>query len=154
MRKPSFGVVTFVVTVLAVVGIASRQLRRYIPPVSENAMGHEKEPFLLAGRGQSIPWQRMTPAAFAEARRSGKPVLAFVGAITSRTSRQIDDALQDPDVARLVSRRFVCVRVDGLEHPEWLNAFLPVTRLRIGFQPDTQVWMLDARGRPFFMSLC
>ncbi|MGV3614447.1 MAG: DUF255 domain-containing protein [Fimbriimonas sp.] len=150
MRNPGFGVVTFVVTVLAVFGVAARALRPFVPAVAENAMDREKEPFLREGRLQPIPWQRWTPAALEKARRTDRPVLLFVGMTTSRVARNFDESVTDPDVARLLARRFVCVRVDGLEHPEWVNAFLPLTRFKLGFQPDAQIWILDPAGRPFF----
>lgn len=151
MRQPGFGVVTFLVTVLAVVGLTAQALRPYVPAIGENAMDKEREPFLRAGRLQPIPWQRYGPAALVQSKQTNRPILLFIGMVTSRIAREFDDALQDPDASRLVTRRFVCTRIDGLEHPEWVNAFFPVSRLKLGFQPDAQVWVLDETGRPFYL---
>jgi uncharacterized protein YyaL (SSP411 family) len=138
-----------VVTVLAVVGLTAHALRPYVPAIGENAMDREKEPFLRAGRLQPIPWQRFGPETLEKARQTDRPVLLFIGLTTSRIARDFDEALLDPDASRLVTRRFVCARIDGLEHPQWANAFFPVSRLQLGFQAEAQVWILDSDGRPF-----
>jgi uncharacterized protein YyaL (SSP411 family) len=149
MRQPGFGVVTFVVTALAVVGISAQLLRPYVPAIGENAMDRETEPFLRAGRLHTIPWQRYGAEALKKARQSNRPVLLYIGVTPSRIGRDFDDAFRDPDVARLVTSRFVPARIDGLEHPEWLSAFFPISRLKLRFQPDAQIWFLDGNGEPF-----
>lgn len=149
MQRPSFYVVTSVVTALVVVGLVSRGLRPLIPAVAANAMVREKEDFLRAGRFQPIQWRHLSPAVLSESKRSGRPLLFFIGTTASELAREIDDSLGDAEVARILAQRFVCIRVDAFEHPEWVNAFLPFSRTRFRFQADAQLWIVDAQGNPF-----
>lgn len=150
IRRPGFGVVTSVVTVLVVMGIVVHSIRPLIPPVPTNDMEGETEAFLRAGRLQPIPWHTLEQEAVAEAQRAQRPILLFIGVITSETTRRADAAFSDPDLSRYVSRQFVPVRIDGLESPAWVNAMHPVSRLEGPFQPEAQIWLVSPDGKPFF----
>ncbi len=145
--KPDFKVATTVVASLTVLGVAARYLARQIPLPPPNRLGAETSEFLRRGAHEIVDWYPYGQEAFSLARRTGKPVFMVVGAPWSRFGRQMDsDVFGHPSTGRYLSRSFVCVRVDGIEHPEWLSAFLPLSRNGLGFVPGFQAWILDPGG--------
>ncbi|MFZ4506219.1 MAG: DUF255 domain-containing protein [Fimbriimonas sp.] len=147
MLRPSFGVSALVVGILVGTAFLSEGLRPLLPPRVSNRMGNSPSAFLRQASSQPIDWRTLTDENVARARREGKPILLLVGASWSNVARQVDrDTFTDPDVARLLRRYFICIRVDGTIRPEYLNGFLPLTRLRNGFLPGFQIWILNAKG--------
>lgn len=150
MYKPSFGVVTSVLTVLCVVAGVAHVLAPHIPPIKPNRMEYENETFLLQGQHESVDWRPLSMESMAAARRAGRPILMVVGTPTSHVGQILDrDAFTDREIASYLRRNYTCLRVDGGANPQWLNAFLPFSRIRVGFQPDLQLWALDPGGTPF-----
>lgn len=150
MKGPGFQVVSGVVVVLAGVALAVKLLAPLLPPPPENSMASEPAEFLKAGGRQQIDWRHPEPAAFAESRRTQKPVFLLVGVAWDDRSRAFDrNVLDDPEVQEMLNREFVCVRVDASERPYWAQAFLPVSRAGLGFCPWLQAWLIDPNGRVF-----
>ncbi len=147
MYKPSFIVVTSVLVVLALLAFARQMLVGLLPPATTNRLEGSPQHFLAMAAHYPINWQDATTPTFQAARQVGKPVLLVVGIFGGRLTQDLDTALfGDPDTAQFVSQNFVCIRVDGYEHPEWLCSMLPVSRLRTGIFPGYQVWVLDPDG--------
>jgi uncharacterized protein YyaL (SSP411 family) len=148
MRLPNFTVVSFVVVALAGFAAITGVLTPLIPPTATNRLASSDEPFVRMGDRQLMDWIPFGRSVFTSARQSGRPILLVIGTPWSRTGRLIDqDVFSDPEVVNYARRNFVCARIDGDAHPEWLNALLPITRLRLGFEVDWQMWFLDSRGR-------
>ena len=70
-------------------------------------------------QAQPIPWRAWSPAAFAEAKASGKPVLVDAVATWCHWCHVMDERTYgDPEVAKLLATRFIPVRVDIDAHPD------------------------------------
>jgi len=150
MRKPSFGVVTLATGLLAVFGVFAHLLAPFIPPPAENRMAAEASEYLRQAAAQRIDWHPLEDDAFAEARRQDLPILLTIGTPWSGYGRLADERVfTHPDVEAYLARRFVCVRVDALQEPRLLDAYLPVTRAGLRFRTDFQVWLLDPTGQMF-----
>ncbi|MDR3689225.1 MAG: DUF255 domain-containing protein [Fimbriimonas sp.] len=148
MYKPSYVVVTSVLVVLAILACARQLLVGLLPPPAANRLEGSKYPFLRSAGHFAVNWQVIEAHAFEAARKTGKPILLVVGVDGGRLANNLDNAIfGDPDTARFVSQNFTCIRIDGYEHPEWLNALLPITRVQRGIFPGFQAWILDADGR-------
>jgi uncharacterized protein len=148
MRKPSYSVVTGVVGILVAVGFVAHWLEPLIPPPPPNRLAAEPGVFMRQAERQAIDWRPLDGAALAEARRSGRPILLVIGTPWSRFGRHMDERVfSDPEVARFAHLNFVCVRVDATESPEWLSAYMPLSRLRVSFLPGFQIAILDPGGR-------
>ncbi len=146
VQRPSYIVVTLVTCALVFIGFGVKLLKPYVPK-SANIFASSREEFLLQGAAEGIRWYPNNELAFVEARRTGKPILLEIGCPWSRLGRQLDeDAFQDDAVVDLLSRDFICVRVDGMRHPDWLNALMPVGRLTNRFSVGCQLWVLDPAG--------
>jgi len=150
MRKPEFNVVTFVILVLATLGALVASLRGKIPPAPENRLAPYSSPFLQMAKNQPVGWYPFSDEPFRLARRNERPIMLFIGSATSPTVRRLDDILfKDEDLANYLERNFISIRLDSTELPEWASIYLPISRFRIDFSPEAQIWFLDPAGEPY-----
>lgn len=154
MFKPSYGVVTAVIVVLAVIAFLSRASIGLIPPGPTNSLAGEPSEFLQQAAHEQIDWKPLSEGVFSEARRLDRPIMLVVGSACSWAGRKFDaDVFTAPEIRGYLARNFICVRVDAMLFPEYANAFLPVSRglkidqARLGIPPDLQVWFLDPKGQ-------
>ncbi|MCX7801101.1 MAG: DUF255 domain-containing protein [Fimbriimonadales bacterium] len=148
MDRLRFPYVVSVLVVIFLFGAVLRQAKPLIPPEPETDLIREPGDFARPGIGERIPWMSMGLLALSEARRLDRPLLVFIEAPWSAVARDLAaNAWRDPDVRAFVRRHFVPVRIDASQRPEWLNTFLPVSRTRLGFIPDAQLWLLNSEGR-------
>lgn len=119
----------------------------YIPPSNTNVLASSNQKFLSYAGHEEINWHTLESGTFEQARASNKPILLVIGTSASSFGREYDlRAFEDVDTAQFVNLNFFCIRIDGYEHPEWINALLPVSRLRLEVVPSFQVWTLDQDG--------
>jgi len=82
----------------------------------------EHSPFHFSRRpnhADAIPWQAWGPEVFARARAEDKPVLLSISAVWCHWCHVMDESTySDAAVADLLTRHFVCVRVDADERPD------------------------------------
>lgn len=142
--------VTIVVTVLVIFAFMTKAVKPLIPPARPNKLVGESADYLVQGAAQAINWRVMDDQAFADARRLDKPVFIVVGSPWSKFARDMDrDSFSYGEVQNYLNRNFICIRVDSSEQPDWINTYLPVSRIKLGFRPGFQVWILDTQGRLF-----
>ena len=136
-----------------------------------NQLGTEPSAYLQSAAHQPVHWQPWSAAALARAKREKKPILLDIGAVWCHWCHVMDaESYDDPAIAELLNRDFVCVKVDRDERPDvdsryqravaalsgqggWpLTAFLtPEGEVFFGgtyFPPDD-----PAQGRPGFLSV-
>jgi uncharacterized protein YyaL (SSP411 family) len=149
-----------------VVPVGPRQARAV-----SNRLAAESSAYLQSAAHQPVHWLPWSDAAFARAREQHKPILLDIGAVWCHWCHVMDhESYDDPQVAELLNRDFVCVKVDRDERPDvdaryqravsaltgqggWpLTAFLtPDGDVFFGgtyFPPDD-----PAQGRPGFLSV-
>jgi uncharacterized protein YyaL (SSP411 family) len=152
-RRLYYPVVTFVMVMLAAFALLQKLVQPYVPVGAANAMASEQAEFLRQGGYELIEWHRPTAEAFALARSKERPILLLLGAAWSEVGRRLDrDVLSSERVQRLLDTNFICIRADAEDQPDWLGAFLPVSRAVSGGLPELQLIMLDPSGR-FLTSL-
>jgi uncharacterized protein YyaL (SSP411 family) len=156
MQRPNFSVVSGVVAVLAGMAFLSKLFVGLIPAGPENRLGAESAEFLTQAAHEEIDWRILDEAVFSEARKKDRPIMLVVGTACSPTGRASDKILfRTKEVRGFLARNFICVRVDGMARPEFVNAFLPISRAieqkngRLAIPPDFQVWFLDPKGYLF-----
>ncbi|HWA82922.1 MAG TPA: DUF255 domain-containing protein, partial [Fimbriimonadaceae bacterium] len=156
MYKPSFAVVSGVVVVLAILAFLSKLVTGLIPEGPANNLAVENAEFLVQASHEEIDWHTLTEDTFAYARKQEKPIMLVVGSACSPTGRAADKIVfPSKEVRGFLARNFVCVRVDVMARPEFVNAFLPLSRAviinggRLAIPPDYQVWFLDPKGYLF-----
>ncbi len=95
-----------------------------------------------------VLWQAWGPAAFEQARREAKPVFLYATSFGCRPCQEAEGALADGETARTLNRSFVCVKVDGDERPDLVEAYSSAVRA-LGGRPGWPLLLfLDPDGRP------
>lgn len=150
IRQPSFALTTLTVAVLVLFGLAVKSIQPLVPEIATNRLESESSQFLRQASKQPIDWYPLGPEPFTRAKRLDKPVMLVVGAPWSTIGRIADKhVFEDVDVGTALARNFVCVRVDGQLNPQWLGAFLPLSRPEWQLLDGFQIWFLDPQGRMF-----
>ncbi len=84
-----------------------------------NLLASEPSAYLQSAAHQPVHWHPWGDAAFARARTENKPVLLDIGAVWCHWCHVMDgESYEDPAVAEILNRDFVCVKVDRDERPD------------------------------------
>ena len=148
--KPSYAVVSYALVALALFGVIVESLRSSIPPNDLNRLRYEQAEYLVQGSRSEVDWRILEPAAFAEARRTGRPILILIGAPWSNEARVADRELfSDREVVSFLNRYMMCIRIDAQADPRWMGAFLPFRRASLPVRSGFQIWFLTPEGQLF-----
>jgi|SRR5262245_1751532 len=140
------------------------------PPARANRLAHEKSPYLLQHAENPVDWYPWGEEAFALARREDRPIFLSIGYSTCHWCHVMErESFMNEEVAALLNRHFVPIKVDREEHPDvdrvymtalqalgqgggWpLNVFLtPALR---PFWGGTYFPPTSSYGRPGFLDL-
>jgi len=84
-----------------------------------NQLGTEASAYLKSAAHQPVHWLPWGDAAFAQARAQDKPILLDIGAVWCHWCHVMDgESYEDPSVATVLNRDFVCIKVDRDERPD------------------------------------
>jgi len=84
-----------------------------------NRLSSESSPYLKSAAHQPVHWLPWGPDALAQARRENKPILLDIGAVWCHWCHVMDgESYEDPKVAELLNRDFICIKVDRDERPD------------------------------------
>lgn len=87
--------------------------------MNDNRLGTSVSPYLRLHADNPVDWREWGPDAFAEARERDVPVLVSVGYATCHWCHVMArESFADPEVAALLRRDFVAVKVDREERPD------------------------------------
>ena len=139
--------------------------------VMANALAGETSPYLLQHRDNPVDWVPWGGDAFAEAKRRDVPVFLSVGYSTCHWCHVMEhESFENPEIAAVMNREFVCVKVDREERPDvdaCFMAFVQATTGQGGW--PMSVWLTpdgepivggtyfppeDRHGRAGFPRLC
>ena len=84
-----------------------------------NQLSTEPSAYLKSAAHQPVHWLPWGEAAFARARAEDKPVLLDIGAVWCHWCHVMDgESYEDEEIAEVLNRDFVCVKVDRDERPD------------------------------------
>ena len=87
--------------------------------MSSNQLASEPSAYLKSAAHQPVHWSPWGDAAFARAQQEKKPILLDIGAVWCHWCHVMDgESYEDPAVADLLNRDFVCIKVDRDERPD------------------------------------
>lgn len=146
--QPRFTVVTFVLVALTALAFLSKLLAPYIVAPTNRRLATAQATFLASGAHEHVSWYPIADISFQDARRLDRPILLVVGAPWSLTGRRMDSAVfSSIPVQKLLARNFICIRADAVENPDWMSAYLPISRAQLAISGDFQIWLLDSQAR-------
>lgn len=92
-----------------------------------NRLAGSSSPYLLQHAGNPVDWWPWTEEAFDEARRRDVPVFLSIGYSTCHWCHVMErESFEDADVAEILNRDFVCVKVDREERPDIDHQYMAV----------------------------
>ncbi len=84
-----------------------------------NLLAAEPSAYLKSAAHQPVHWRPWGEEAFARSRAEDKPILLDIGAVWCHWCHVMDgESYEDPHVAELLNRDFICVKVDRDERPD------------------------------------
>ena len=120
-------------------------------PRFTNRLALERSPYLLQHAHNPVDWWPWGEAAFAEARRLGRPVFLSVGYSTCHWCHVMErESFEDEAIARLLNERYVAIKVDREERPDVDQVYMTAVQLLTGGGGwPMSVWLTPDK-EPFF----
>jgi uncharacterized protein YyaL (SSP411 family) len=98
-----------------------------------NRLAAETSPYLLQHADNPVDWYPWGEAALARARREDKPILLSIGYSACHWCHVMaHECFEDPDVAALMNRHFVNIKVDREERPDLDHIYQAAHQLLAG----------------------
>ncbi|MBL7219275.1 MAG: DUF255 domain-containing protein [Phycisphaerae bacterium] len=135
-----------------------------------NRLIHEKSPYLLQHARNPVNWYPWSPAAFAKARKEGKPIFLSVGYSTCHWCHVMErESFETEAVGKILNEFYVSIKVDREERPDVDQIYMTATQVLAGqggwpnslwLTPDGKPWYAgtyfppdDKFGRPGFKKI-
>ena len=94
-----------------------------------NRLAQEKSPYLLQHAHNPVNWFPWGGEAFEKARREEKPVFLSIGYSTCHWCHVMErESFEDSEVAALLNRDFISVKVDREERPDVDAVYMEVCK--------------------------
>ncbi len=116
-----------------------------------NRLIHETSPYLLQHAHNPVDWYPWGDEAFRKAQQENKPVFLSIGYSTCHWCHVMErESFEDKDVANLLNRHFVSIKVDREERPDIDHVYMTICQLMTstGGWPLTIIMTPDKE--PFF----
>lgn len=98
-----------------------------------NALAHETSPYLLQHAHNPVDWRPWGPAAFDEARQTGKPIFLSIGYSTCYWCHVMErQVFENPELAAMANEHFICIKVDREERPDVDDIYMAALQLMTG----------------------
>jgi hypothetical protein len=116
-----------------------------------NHLINEKSPYLLQHANNPVDWHPWSKAAFAEARRSNKPIFLSVGYATCHWCHVMEkESFEDPGAAAALNDAFVCIKVDREERPDIDAVYMSACQMIAGRGGWPLTIVMTPDKKPFF----
>jgi uncharacterized protein YyaL (SSP411 family) len=121
------------------------------PHEHTNRLIHETSPYLLQHAHNPVDWWPWGDAAFAEAKRLGKPVFLSIGYATCHWCHVMErESFEDEEIAAVMNDKYVSIKVDREERPDVDAIYMSAVQALTGSGGwPMSVWLTPAR-EPFF----
>src|ERR1700709_2266422 len=118
---------------------------------SENLLRHETSPYLLQHADNPVAWRPWGAKALAEARETNRPILLSIGYAACHWCHVMaHESFENPEIAALMNRLFVPVKVDREERPDIDGIYMTALHA-LGEQGGWPLTMfLTPEGDPFW----
>jgi uncharacterized protein YyaL (SSP411 family) len=98
-----------------------------------NALAQETSPYLRQHQDNPVDWLPWGPQALGRAREEDRPLLVSIGYSACHWCHVMErESFENPETARLMNERFVCVKVDREERPDVDALYLEAVQAMTG----------------------
>jgi uncharacterized protein YyaL (SSP411 family) len=116
-----------------------------------NRLQHEQSPYLLQHADNPVDWYPWGEEAFRIAEEQDKPIFLSIGYATCHWCHVMEhESFEDPEVARLMNRSFINIKVDREERPDIDGLYMTVAQLLTGRGGWPLTIIMGPDQRPFF----
>jgi uncharacterized protein YyaL (SSP411 family) len=116
-----------------------------------NRLAAETSPYLLQHADNPVDWYPWSDEALARARQEGKPIIVSIGYSACHWCHVMErESFEDPDVAKLMNDRFVCIKVDREERPDVDAIYMDAVQAMTGRGGWPLNAFLTPDGVPFY----
>ena len=116
-----------------------------------NRLAAEKSPYLLQHARNPVDWFPWGEEAFAKARAEDKPVFLSIGYSTCHWCHVMErESFEDTEVAELLNKHVVAVKVDREERPDLDSLYMAVSQLMTGSGGWPLTILMTPDRDPFF----
>jgi uncharacterized protein YyaL (SSP411 family) len=120
-------------------------------PGPANRLENSASSYLRSARHQPVNWNPWGEAAFARAQAENKPILLDIGAVWCHWCHVMDrESYENPEIAALINRLFVAVKVDRDERPDVDARYQAAVSAISGQGGWPLTAFLTPDGRPYF----
>jgi uncharacterized protein YyaL (SSP411 family) len=118
---------------------------------SPNRLAGEKSPYLLQHALNPVDWYPWGSEAFEKARSEDRPIFLSIGYSTCHWCHVMErESFEDSEVAALMNRTFVSIKVDREERPDIDGVYMSVATLMTGRGGWPLTIIMTPDGRPFY----
>ena len=116
-----------------------------------NQLVNELSPYLQMHKDQPIQWYPWGKDAFLKAEKENKPVFLSIGYSTCHWCHVMaEESFEDPEVAAVLNRSFISVKVDREEYPDVDTVYMNVCQSLTGSGGWPLSLFLTPEQKPFF----
>lgn len=116
-----------------------------------NHLANEKSPYLLQHKDNPVNWYPWSEDAFYRAREENKPVFLSIGYSTCHWCHVMaHESFMDNEVADLMNRTFINIKVDREERPDIDQTYMSVCQMMTGNGGWPLNLILTSEKNPFF----
>ncbi|MDD1694626.1 MAG: thioredoxin domain-containing protein, partial [Methanoregula sp.] len=120
-------------------------------PRLSNRLMNEKSPYLLQHATNPVDWYPWGEEAFARALQEDKPVFLSIGYATCHWCHVMaHESFEDTEVAELLNRDFICIKVDREERPDIDSTYMTICQMITGQGGWPLTIIMTADKKPFF----
>ena len=121
------------------------------PGARPNRLAREKSPYLLQHAFNPVDWLPWGEEAFARARAEDRPIFLSIGYATCHWCHVMEhESFEDEDVAALLNRDFVSIKVDREERPDIDGVYMTACQLMTGQGGWPLTIVMTPDKQPFF----
>ncbi len=118
---------------------------------TSNRLINEKSPYLLQHAHNPVDWYPWGDEAFAKAKAEDKPVFLSIGYSTCHWCHVMErESFEDPEVAEILNKHFISVKVDREERPDIDTIYMAVCQAITGHGGWPLTVILTPDKKPFF----
>ena len=116
-----------------------------------NRLIHEKSPYLLQHAYNPVEWYPWGDDAFQIAKAEDKPIFLSIGYSTCHWCHVMEhESFEDTEVAQLMNRNFVAIKVDREERPDIDSIYMSVCQALTGHGGWPMTIIMTPDKKPFF----
>jgi len=116
-----------------------------------NRLAYETSPYLLEHAENPVDWYPWGPEALGRAQSENRPILLSIGYSACHWCHVMArESFEDPAIATLMNRSFVCIKVDREERPDLDQVYMRAVQGMTGSGGWPMTVFLLPDGTPFF----